>query len=83
MEIDMKISALLMALALVVSQSAIAAMCPDGTYVSGNNCTMAPDGSYVGGGKATMAPDGSYVALPPPTSNPNIKSLSPITAIFI
>ena len=45
---------------LFAQQSAFTRMCPDGTYVAGNNCTMAPDGSYVGGSRSTMAPDGSY-----------------------
>ena len=39
-------------------------LCPDGTYVSGNECNMAPDGSYVGG-EAQLAPDGSYVGGEP------------------
>ena len=48
-------------LALLISQSAHAALCPDGTYVSGDTCTLAPDGSYVKGDHATLAPDGTVL----------------------
>ena len=47
--------------ALLLSSPALSAICPDGSYVSGNSCTMAPNGQYVGGGNATLAPNGSYV----------------------
>lgn len=40
---------------------AIAKLCPDGTYVSGNKCKLAPDGTYVGGDRAKLCPDGTYV----------------------
>jgi hypothetical protein len=46
---------------LLISEVSWAGMCPDGSYVSSDRCTMAPNGSYVGGDRATMAPDGSYV----------------------
>ncbi len=45
---------------LFTFQPAEAKMCPDGSFVAGNKCTMAPDGSFVGG-KARMAPDGSFI----------------------
>ena len=41
-------------------QSANAAMCPDGSYVSGSTCTLCPNGSYVGGGRCVLQPDGTY-----------------------
>ena len=34
-------------LVLLISQAANAALCPDGTYVAGDTCTLAPDDSYV------------------------------------
>ena len=33
----MKMNVLLLSMTLVISESAIAAMCPDGSYVSGNH----------------------------------------------
>lgn len=36
-------------LGLLISQSTGAALCPDGTYVSGDICTLAPNKSDVGG----------------------------------
>ena len=53
------------------SSTAIAAMCPDGTYVSGDKCYLAPDGSYVGGGRPRLAPDGSYVGGGRPSLAPD------------
>jgi hypothetical protein len=41
---------LVLILAVLVSENAIADMAPDGSYVSGQ-ATMAPDGSYYGNGK--------------------------------
>ena len=54
-------SVVILSLAFTFSSSSLAKMCPDGSYVSGNNCKLAPDGSYVGGKKAKLAPDGTYV----------------------
>jgi hypothetical protein len=46
---------------LLASTAGAATLCPDGTWVGGNQCTLAPDGSYVGGNRAELAPDGSWV----------------------
>ena len=60
---SMKIIGLPLAALLVALPSvAFAALCPDGTYVAGDRCTLAPDGSYVGGERARLCPDGSYVS---------------------
>lgn len=36
-------------------------LCPDGSYVGGDRCTMTPDGGYVGGNSYELTPDGGYV----------------------
>jgi hypothetical protein len=54
----MKLKILFATSILVMSQLSLAALCPDGTYVSGSTCTLAPDGSYVGGSRSTLCPDG-------------------------
>ena len=48
--------------ALFLSPSINAALCPDGTYVSGGQCKLNPDGNYTGGRKSTLCPDGTYVS---------------------
>lgn len=40
-------------------------LCPNGSYVYGDECRLAPDGSYVSG-TPRLAPDGSYVGGPGP-----------------
>jgi hypothetical protein len=39
-------------------------LCPDGSYVAGQRCTLAPDGTYVGG-RPQLAPNGRYVGGKP------------------
>ena len=62
-------------LVMVGSQSVNAALCPDGSYVSGSTCTLCPNGSYVGGGQCVLQPDGTYTGgyggspAPGPTFN--------------
>ena len=51
----------LLGLAIIFwATTANAAMCPDGSYVSGSICTLCPNGSYVGGGRCVLQPDGTY-----------------------
>ncbi len=55
------LATLLLGLAVVFwAPVANAALCPDGSYVSGSTCTLCPNGSYVGGGQCVLQPDGSY-----------------------
>lgn len=39
-------------------------LCPDGSYVGGDSCSLAPDGTYVDD-EPRLAPDGSYVGGEP------------------
>jgi len=59
--------AIIVALAhLLLSQSATAALCPDGTFVAGNRCRLAPNGKFISGDSPMrMAPDGSYTSGAP------------------
>jgi hypothetical protein len=60
---------LLFAVAFVwfaIPQSAMAALCPDGTFVAGNTCRLAPNGKYISGDSpARLAPDGTYTSGTP------------------
>ena len=47
-------------------------ICPDGSYVGGDTCSITPDGSYVGGKSYTMTSDGNYVGRGESTRQPSV-----------
>lgn len=44
-------------------QTAMAKMCPDGSYVAGNKRKLCPDGSYVDGSRCKLMPNGTYIGV--------------------
>jgi hypothetical protein len=48
-------------LACVASAASAGTLCPDGTFVPGDSCTLSFDGSHVIGGPVTLPPVALYV----------------------
>ena len=55
---------------LVSANSIAGTLCPDGSYVGGDTCSLTPGGRYVSGdnGAAQLAPNGQYVGGSKPMS---------------